>query len=348
MKEYVLISCVSQKLDHPALSKDLYTSPLFKLCYRYATSLKPDAIFVLSAKYGLVSCDQEIAPYNMTLNNMKTRGVKKWSERVLAELSKQTDLQKDLFIFLAGDKYRKFLLPHIRHCQIPMEGLRIGEQLSWLKKKLSMNICAGIHKLFNHLERFSFPFETEKIFYNGIYILFEKHEYGHGLDRIVRVGTHTGKKQLRPRLQQHFLKENKDRSILRKNVGRAILNKDNNPFIQQWELDLTSRKNRKKFSSQVDFSKQEQVEKKVSDYIQKHFSFVVFEVNDKKKRLELESKLISTVSLCAGCRPSANWLGLCSPKSKIRESGLWLINHLYKSPLTEQDLRSIVKLTKGN
>lgn len=210
-----------------------------------------------------------------------------------------------------------------------------------------MNLCAETHKIFNRLERFSFPFDIKKIPYSGIYILFEKHEYGHGLDRIVRVGSHTGEKQLRSRLHQHFLKENKDRSIFRKNVGRAILNRDNSPFLQQWELDLTSRKNREKYSSQVNFSKQKQVEKKVSDYIQNYFSFVVFEVKGKKKRLELESKLISTVSLCAYCRPSANWLGLCSPKSKIRECGLWLVNHLYKSPLTEQDIRSIRKLMQG-
>ncbi|MBW8038880.1 MAG: hypothetical protein FVQ85_02645 [Planctomycetes bacterium] len=210
-----------------------------------------------------------------------------------------------------------------------------------------MNICTEIHKIFNCMERFSSSFDKEKIPYNGIYVLFEKHEYGHGLDRIVRVGTHTGEKQLSSRLQQHFLKENKDRSIFRKNVGRAILNRDNNPFLQQWELDLTSRKNREKYSSQVDFSKQKQVEKQVSGYIQKCFSFVMFEVNNKKKRLELESKLISTVSLCADCRPSANWLGLCSPKSKIRESGLWLVNHLHKSPLNEKDLRSLWKLMEG-
>jgi len=135
MKKYILISCVSQKLDKPAISKDLYTSTLFKVCYKYAASLKPDAIFILSAKYGLVSCDQVVAPYDMTLNEIKAKDVKKWSERVLVELRKQADLQKDLFIFLAGDKYRKHLLPHIRNCQIPMKGLRIGEQLSWLKDK---------------------------------------------------------------------------------------------------------------------------------------------------------------------------------------------------------------------
>jgi len=200
-----------------------------------------------------------------------------------------------------------------------------------------MNICAEIHKIFHRLERFSFPFDTEKIPYNGIYVLFDKSEYGHELDRVVRVGTHTGDKQLRSRLQQHFLNENKDRSIFRKNVGRAILNKDNDPFLQQWEYDLTSTENKEKYSSQIDFSKQKQLEKQVSHYIQKYFSFIVFEVNDKSKRLELETKIISTVSLCGDCKPSAKWLGLYSPNKKIRESGLWQVNNLYKSPLTEQD-----------
>jgi hypothetical protein len=39
-------------------------------------------------------------------------------------------------------------------------------------------------------------------------------------------------------------------------------------------------------------------------YIQQSFTFVVFPVEDKIKRLEIESKIISTVSLCDDCRPS--------------------------------------------
>jgi len=67
-----------------------------------------------------------------------------------------------------------------------------------------MSICAKIHEMFNNCERFSFPFDTEKISQNGIYVLFEKKERGHELDRIVRVGTHTGERQLRSRLNSTF------------------------------------------------------------------------------------------------------------------------------------------------
>ena len=199
-------------------------------------------------------------------------------------------------------------------------------------------ICAELHVIFNKLKRFEFPFEVSKIPGNGIYVLFESGEKAHGVDRIVRIGTHTGKNQLRSRLKQHYINENKDRSIFRKNIGRAMLNCANDPFIKQWNWDLTTRKAKDRYGDLVDWGKQDEVEKKVSDYIQGHFSFIIFEVEEKSIRLNLESKIISTVSLCSECRPSDKWLGLHSPKAKICQSGLWLVNELYKEPLSEKEL----------
>jgi hypothetical protein len=51
--------------------------------------------------------------------------------------------------------------------------------------------------------------------------------------------------------------------------------------------------------------------------------------------------MISTVSLCDTCAPSAQWLGLSSPIKKIRESGLWIVNELYKEPLSVDDLEQL-------
>ncbi|WP_414528509.1 hypothetical protein, partial [Nodularia chucula] len=76
----------------------------------------------------------------------------------------------------------------------------------------------------------------------------------------------------------------------------------------------------------------------VSSYIQESFSFVCVEIDDKEKRLSIESKIISCISLCQFCCPSNNWLGLYSPKEKIRQSGLWQVNELYKNPLTDNEL----------
>jgi hypothetical protein len=208
--------------------------------------------------------------------------------------------------------------------------------------------CERLHKLFNSVPRKRFPFSEEEIPENGIYILFEDGENAHGADRIVRVGTHTGKDQLKSRLKQHFINENKDRSIFRKNIGRAVLNKRKDSFLEKWEIDLTTSSARKKFSGAIDFEKQKQTEKEVSDYIQKNFSFVVFPLKEKETRLKLESKMISTISRCEDCRPSENWLGLFSPKEKIRNSGLWLVNELYKEALSEKEIEEIEKLAKNN
>ena len=139
-------------------------------------------------------------------------------------------------------------------------------------KNETMNICSEIHSIFHSAKRYTFPFNEDPIPLNGIYLLFEEGECGHQGDRIVRIGSHTGDNQLCSRLKQHFLLENKDRSIFRKNIGRTILNKNNDPFLKQWEYDLTSRKNKDLYSNCVDFTKQKEIEGQVSEYIQNNFS----------------------------------------------------------------------------
>lgn len=127
------------------------------------------------------------------------------------------------------------------------------------------------------------------------------------------------------------MNENKDRSIFRKNIGRALLNRDNDPFLEQWNLDLTTKANKEKYSSEIDFEKQKEIEKKVTEYMQKNFSFCVIPVDIKEERLNYEEYVISTVSGCKECRPSTNWLGQYSPVEKIRKSGMWLVNGLNKN-----------------
>jgi hypothetical protein len=82
MKRIVLISCVSKKLSHKAMAKDLYINPLFKLNLKYARQMKPDEIFILFAKYGLLKLDTEIKPYDLTLNEMSAKEIKRWAERL--------------------------------------------------------------------------------------------------------------------------------------------------------------------------------------------------------------------------------------------------------------------------
>lgn len=198
--------------------------------------------------------------------------------------------------------------------------------------------CQILHAWAHRHKRYAFPFDTKAVPKDGLYLLFEKGEAAHGAERIVRVGTHTGAGQLPSRLLQHFVMENKDRSIFRKNIGRALLSKAKDPYASVWELDMTPAAVRTKHKRLLDPAKQKGIEKKVSAYMRTNFSFVFVPVASKEKRLSLESKIVSTLSHCAECAPSKKWLGAHSPKEKIRISGLWQVNELYKRPLSPADL----------
>ena len=137
MNRIILISCVSMKLDRKAKAKDLYISPLFKMNLAYAELLKPKKIYILSAKYGLVDLEDELEPYEQTLNTMKMGQVKDWAIDVIEQMQGKINFQNDEIVFLAGERYRKFLMPLCRHAKVPLEGLGIGKQLGWLKKKLN-------------------------------------------------------------------------------------------------------------------------------------------------------------------------------------------------------------------
>jgi cytoplasmic iron level regulating protein YaaA (DUF328/UPF0246 family) len=134
MANIILISCVSQKRSQKSKARDLYISALFKKALHYALKLDPEQIFILSAKYGLVGLDDEIEPYDLTLNTMSARDVKRWAMGVLRQLAEKSDLQHDHFVFLAGAKYRKYLIPHLAHVEVPLEGLPIGKQLQRLSE----------------------------------------------------------------------------------------------------------------------------------------------------------------------------------------------------------------------
>ena len=135
MNTVVLISCVSKKLPHKAKARDLYISPLFRMNLKYAWQFSPQQVFVLSAKYGLAGLDEEIEPYDVTLNTMSARERRQWAAKVIEQLREHCDLENDHFVILAGEKYRQYLLPHLKSCEVPLAGLPIGKQLQFLKAR---------------------------------------------------------------------------------------------------------------------------------------------------------------------------------------------------------------------
>jgi hypothetical protein len=109
MSTIVLLSCTKSKLDKPSQAQDLYSaSPMFKKTLEYGKSLKPDKMYILSAKHFLVPINKVLAPYDKTLKEMPKDEKKAWGEKVIAQMKAAgMNLEKDKFIFLTGSEYMK-------------------------------------------------------------------------------------------------------------------------------------------------------------------------------------------------------------------------------------------------
>ncbi len=96
--------------------------------------------FILSAKHGLLDPERMTEPYDKTLNTMSAAERREWAETVMDALHPRLARVRVVVIF-AGEVYRKYLEPELRRrgieIQVPMEGLRQGEQLAWLSAQLA-------------------------------------------------------------------------------------------------------------------------------------------------------------------------------------------------------------------
>jgi hypothetical protein len=202
--------------------------------------------------------------------------------------------------------------------------------------------CQYLHDTLSRLPRFRRD-DLGKVPANGIYVLFEKGEAGHGVERIVRVGTHRGQNNLAPRIREHLFTPNKDRSIFRKHVGRCLLAKAGDPFLAQWEVDLTTKASREMNGHKVDKDRLKDVESEVTRYMTENFSFAALRFDTKPERLHYEECLLSTIFRCQDCGPSDTWLGKFHPTSAVlRGSGLWNVQGLLGPVLSLQEAQPVI------
>lgn len=130
-----LVSCVKKKRAARCPAQDLYDSDLFRKMKCYAQQ-HSDRWFILSAKYGLLSPETEIEPYELTLNSMRIRDRREWADRVYAEMREDGLLHSGVcFLWLAGKKYKEHLsqLMCDYSQEDPLAGKGIGRRLKWLK-----------------------------------------------------------------------------------------------------------------------------------------------------------------------------------------------------------------------
>lgn len=220
-------------------------------------------------------------------------------------------------------------------------------------------LCRWIHHKLEVLPIIKFPFDLKELPENGIYFFYEKGEdvdHGDGLgSRIVRIGTHK-EGNFRTRIAEHFLlNESKmnfssldskpaDRSILRKNIGRALLSKNKDEYLEIWNIDFISRDARMEKGYQRDMVKERKIESQVTEILREMFYFRYIVLEGEIKRIGskgLENKLIGTVANCSVCKHSDNWLGIYSPIPKIRSGKLWLSQHIDSHEISSEDQQNL-------
>jgi hypothetical protein len=220
------------------------------------------------------------------------------------------------------------------------------------------DLCKWLHEQLGELPLITYPFSLNCLPENGIYFFFQEGEaWGHigGDPRIVRAGTHRGQGNLRSRISETFLLDERrlgfsdknakpaDRSIFRKNLGRALLNRSGDDYLGIWEIDFIPRANRDQHGHQRDIAKERGVENDISRLLRETFSLRAIAVDDTAERNQLEKRLIGTLANCKFCRPSDDWLGRHSPEPKIATGNLWQVQHVSAHPLGAREREAIVR-----
>jgi hypothetical protein len=120
-QKIAIVTCVKEKQIYPCSAKEMYKGELFESFLQAAKNVQADEIFILSGKYGLLDLNDKIEPYDVNLNLQSETYQTKWAKKVLTQLRKKTDLNRDDFHFFTSENYCKNIISHIRQYTIPLE-----------------------------------------------------------------------------------------------------------------------------------------------------------------------------------------------------------------------------------
>lgn len=144
-----LVGCGRAKLPHAAPAKYLYTGPLFQAA-RAWVEVTYSEWWILSARHGLVHPERVLEPYDATLNTLPEAERRQWAWDTFGQIVMERTaghfpdsagdlLLAPIIVVLAGNHYRRYLIPDLRaagyQVHVPLAGLGIGQQIAWLKAR---------------------------------------------------------------------------------------------------------------------------------------------------------------------------------------------------------------------
>ncbi len=370
MKTVCLVACTSKKALKPTTAADLYRSPLFDGARWFAEN-RCDSWYILSAKYGLLDPNEEVLPYDESLNGMAEPEKIQWTERVherlIARIKEDTRV-----VFLAGDQYRKYLQRLLHDAGIetraPLSELGIGRQVAWLQKLVTEKMrLSDLDRFYGLLARLAATGSgaaklegctSTSVPSHGVYFFWQSGENRMTAPfdgRIVRIGTHAvsegSKATLWNRLRTH--RGGKDGSgnhrgsIFRLHVGQALLRKtEREAELPSWGIGQSAPAHVRKAEAEM--------EREVSQII-RDMPVLWINVSDRASpdsdRAYLERNLIALVAGATGPvdLPTTNWLGNWSSRDAIPTSGLWNVNYVQDSydPFALDVLERYIEVAEG-
>ncbi|UBF23310.1 peroxide stress protein YaaA [Halorubrum tailed virus 29] len=130
MTDATLISCTGTKRDHEAPARMLYDESAYFRKMRAWAESRGCEWFILSAKHGLLSPDEPVAPYD-------ERGL---SEEQAEQIAFELDERAISRVYVcAGRDYLDTLTPALEAVSIdvvdPFAGMRIGERMNALTER---------------------------------------------------------------------------------------------------------------------------------------------------------------------------------------------------------------------
>lgn len=132
-----IIGCSKTKFDKTCEAQYLYNSVLFRKTLIYCLRhLEYKEIVILSAKYGILDCNDIITNYNETIKEKSKLELEFWKNRVINSIFKLNIKNID---FYCGQSYIKplnqSLLQNNFIINEPLKGLGIGQRIKYLTIK---------------------------------------------------------------------------------------------------------------------------------------------------------------------------------------------------------------------
>jgi hypothetical protein len=130
-----IVACCAEKLARIAPARELYRSTLFRKSATWAEQ-RGDWM-VLSARYGLIRPDDQLAPYDCSMRSLSRAERDWWDARVaeqLEALALYHGAERMHVTLLAGETYAGWAKHVQPWCTVeqPLAGMPIGRRLQWL------------------------------------------------------------------------------------------------------------------------------------------------------------------------------------------------------------------------